>query len=54
MQDYVDLLIKQKWQEVNSAFHSFIHDYGIQILVAGFCVFVVFAISRITKKQKHA
>ncbi len=54
MQDYVDLLIRQKWQEVVSGFHNLYDDYGSQIGVAVLCAFIVWVIARLTKKQKHA
>ncbi len=54
MDDYIDLLIRERWREVSSAFHNFIDSYGIQIGVAIFCVLVYWFIRRIMKKQKHA
>ena len=51
--NFVDFLIRQKWQEVVSGFHNFVDSYGIPIIVAA-CVLIVWVIRRITKKQKHA
>ena len=54
MDDYIDLLIKERWNEVTSAFHSFMSGPGGYILVVIVCVLAVWFIARITtKKQKH-
>lgn len=54
MDDFLDLLIKQKWQEVTSAFHSFISGIWGYIIIIVACFLVVWGISHITmKRQKH-
>ncbi len=51
MDDYIDLLIEQRWQEVVSGFQNLYHDYGTHVGVAIFVVLVIWFISRIKKQS---
>ncbi len=49
--DFIDLLIRQRWQEITSGFHNFVSGPGGYMIVCLICVFGVYFFSRLTKEK---